>query len=380
MRVSVMVVVILTLGAVLGVLFLWHPGKIAPPPSASALENGPMDDVVVVTPNELIEAHRQSTGIEKNNVPKRGKAASNGAADNVASELPESARRTKEILNGLMRSNPGQAQLTAEQAEAVNANVREMIAQGSAAVPAIREFLDLNTDLTFAEEKGSWSLKYNSLRSALFEGLRQIGGPEATEALRRVLGTTAEPGEIAQIARHLESLAPGEHHQEIVEAARETFAMAAKGQAGIRDTAPVFQVLQKLNDPSVIPVLEEAAPQFRYYSALSLAELPEGEGVPALIRMADSNGQSRSNLNDFALLALSQISDQNAEARNALVATAQTGTISDNLWRLLGRSLAGEQMQIGQPLQPLAVADSPQTGNRVRGAITYHNYLNKQNF
>ena len=379
-RTSVVVSALLVAGCVASFMALRHGDE--PPAVVPAATTGTahVDEQVGVDSDELAAAQRQTTGIEKNAITRRARISPTPVTTDAANALPEFARPTQEILNELLQANPGQALLTPQEAEALNAKMREIIAQGSAAVPAIREFLARNVDLTFAEENRGRSLSYNSLRSGLLDALRRIGDPEAIAALSEVLRMTAEPAEVAQIARNLESLAPGEHRQEIVEAARETLAMAANRQLTNRDMAPVFQLLQGFEDAGVVPILQEAAPQFRYYSTLALAGLPDGQGVPALIQMAESSNDPRSNLNDFALLVLSQITDKYPEAQNVLLAEASANVISDNLWRLLGRSLAGEQMQIGRPLQQLSTPEGAPNRNGVQGVTTYDDGSSSQNY
>jgi hypothetical protein len=96
-----------------------------------------------------------------------------------------------------------------------------------------------------------------------------------------------------------------------------------------------------------------------------------------LIRLAQSDEKPRSNLKDFALVTLSQVFDKSPDAQQALVTEAQRNTISDSVWRLLGKSLSGEQMQIGEPqVRP----DGGISNLRIPGITTYHNEANNQNF
>jgi hypothetical protein len=380
-RTSVLVSALLAAGCVaVSFVALRHRDALPPVVPPATTRTATADEPVVVESDELADAQRQTTGIEKSAIPRRAKISSTTTTTDAANAFPESARPTQGILNELLQANVGQAPLTPQQAEALNAKMREIIAQGSAAVPAIREFLARNVDLTFAEENRGRSLSYNSLRSGLLDALRRIGDPESIAALSEVLRTTAEPAEVAQIARNFESMAPGEHRQEIVEAARETLAMAADRQITNRDMAPVFQLLQGFEAADVVPILQEAAPQFRYYSTLALAGLPDGQGVPALIQMAESGNDPRSSLNNFALLVLSQIADKYPEAQNALLAEASANAISDNLWRLLGRSLAGEQMQIGRPLQQLSTPEGAPNQTGVQGVTTYDDGSSSQSY
>ena len=309
MRVTVLVAASLALASVLTLVALRRPAPLSDAPLKAGSATPPSDEAVVVDPSALAAAQRQATGIEESTVPSRPKGSEAAVVGVAAGPLPESARPTKDLLDGVLQVSSVQAQLDPEQAEALNQKMRAIIAQGQAALPVLREFLARNLDLTFGEANGANTLEFNSLRSGLLEALRLIGGPEAITISREVLRTTGDPGEVAQIARNLESVASGEYRPEIVDAARETLAMAAKGPLP-SDAAPLFRVLQGFDDASALPVLEEAASRFRYYSALALAGIPEGQGVPALMQMAQSGDRPRSNLNDFALLALSQVADK----------------------------------------------------------------------
>jgi citrate lyase gamma subunit len=82
-------------------------------------------------------------------------------------------------------------------------------------------------DSNFGEELG-----YASLRLTMLDTLKQIGGPEAQGAMVHVLQTTADPNEILQVAKDLESDAPGQYRDQILQAARETMDMAVRNQSG----------------------------------------------------------------------------------------------------------------------------------------------------
>jgi len=172
----------------------------------------------------------------------------------------------------------------------------------------------------------------------MFEALVRIGGADGIAVTLQTLQTTADPREIAVLAQNLEKLAPGEHRQEAIEAARDALAMAASGKLDGADVAPLFEVLNKFGDTSVVTDLIEAAKQWNYYSAIALAELPDGAGVPALIDMAQGTSGGRLN----ALEMLAQLSTQYPDARAALVEQARANKISPNMWPYLTPLLAGD--------------------------------------
>ena len=163
-------------------------------------------------------------------------------------------------------------------------------------------------------------------------------GAEGIAGTLQTLQNTADPREIALLAQNLEKLAPGEHRQEAIEAARDALAMAAGGKLEGADVAPLFEVLRSYGDTSVLTDLMQAAKQWNYYSAIALAQLPDGAGIPTLIEMAQATSSGRLN----ALEMLTQLSAQYSEARAALVEQAHANKIPPNMWPYLTPLLAGD--------------------------------------
>jgi hypothetical protein len=111
-------------------------------------------------------------------------------------------------------------------------------------VPAIRDFLALNQDLNFAAIGGGELTGQTSMRTALINGLQQIGGPEATAHMLQTLQTTTVPSEIELLARNLEQQVPGQYRQEVLHAANDVLAMVSKGQLPGWDVGSLFKVFQ----------------------------------------------------------------------------------------------------------------------------------------
>jgi hypothetical protein len=86
----------------------------------------------------------------------------------------------------------------------------ELIAQGPAAIPAIREYLQKNEDINFSILRGGILLGEPSLRAALLDALHQIGLPESTGLMVETLKTSVTPTEIALLAGYLDQQAPGQ--------------------------------------------------------------------------------------------------------------------------------------------------------------------------
>ncbi len=233
--------------------------------------------------------------------------------------------------------------------------LQQLVKEGSAAVPAMREFLARNVDLDFGPE-ASQVLGYPSVRSALFDVLEQIGGPEAMSVMLETLRTTSDPREIALLARNLERQAPEQYRQEALNAAREALAMAAAGKLDGRDVGPLFEVLQKFGGTAAVSDLEQATRQWKYYALLSLAQLTDGAGVPALIQMARDPGAAGKGTLGVALEMLARITPQYPEARVALVEQARQNKIPANLWPYVASSLTGDQYQYQESVFSSAAA------------------------
>jgi hypothetical protein len=189
-------------------------------------------------------------------------------------------------------------------------------------------------------------LGYGSARGALFEALRQIGGPEGTQATLEALQGTGDPREILTLARNLDSMAPGEHRQEMLDSTRQVLDMAGRGELPGYDVGPLFEVLQKYGGSAALPDLEQGMARYKYYGAIGLVNLPDGAGIPSLIQMAGETGNNRG----IALEMLAQVSTQYPEARAVLMDQVRSGKIPPNLWPYLGSVLGGDYYQLPDTL------------------------------
>jgi hypothetical protein len=280
---------------------------------------------------------------------------------------------TRQLVAGLTALDPSRGPITREAAEQWKQNLAALTAQGVAAVPAIREFLEQNQELNFSAVPGGEQLGQSSLRSALINALQQIGGPEATGLMVDTLRGATLPSEISQLAQSLEQAAPGQYRQEAINAVNEVLAMAGRNQlpAGW-DVGTLFKVLQTYGDASTAGSLSELQGRWRYYATMALAGMSSGEGVPMLIQEAQNpaGGSNR----DFALQMLAQVATQYPEASAALLEQVKQGQIPDGAWRKIVTGLAGDQYQIGAPPPE---AGAPAT---LPGLKTYHIDSGNQNF
>jgi hypothetical protein len=302
--------------------------------------------------------------------PSRPETAADRAGAN-ANVSPESAQ----LVARLSQIDLTGGVLTAEQAKQLNQNFKQLAAQGDAAVPAIRQFLQRNQDLSFNEINGGKNVEYSSLRMGLIDALKQIGGPDAIALSRETLQTSADPLEVAILARNLDTLAPGQYRQEALNAARETLAQVESGQLRGLDVGPLFALLQTYGDASVMADLEKALPQWTFYATMALAGLPDGQGVEELVRQVEEPDRPGTTKNNFKYQMLAQFATQYPVAGAALLDQARQNQLSDAAWRNIAAGLGGDQYQFNNPLLNSAatVANRP-------GLKTYHTENGNQNF
>jgi hypothetical protein len=284
--------------------------------------------------------------------------------------LPEGAAsllHADELVNSLTRLDISSGSITREQADQWNQCVKALAARGPSGVSAIREFLDSNQEVSFAAVRGAEFLGEPSVRLALLDALKQSGAPEALETLLQTLRTTAVPSEVALIAQHLDALAPAQYRQETLNAVNEVLGMASQDELKGLDVGPLFQILQSYGDSSVVQTLEQLGSKWNYYAAITLAGLPDGEGIDALIRKVSADDASRSPGADFSFQMLSQMAAQYPDAGAALVDLAQKGKIPDSAWRQIASGLGGDQFGIG-----LSPAENKLALLGALGAKTYH--------
>jgi hypothetical protein len=137
----------------------------------------------------------------------------------------------------------------------------------------------------------------------------------------------------------------------------------------------LFDLLRNLGDASAVPDLENAMSQWSYYATLALAGMPEGQGIPALVRQvqAQDPGFAGTARGDFEYQILAQVAAQYPEAAAALLDQARSGTLGDSTWRAIIAGLAGDQSRFGNVLPAGSAPEKP-------GLKSYHSVLGNQNY
>jgi uncharacterized protein YoaH (UPF0181 family) len=269
---------------------------------------------------------------------------------------PADPKNLVSILSALNGKEP----VTAEQAQKWKESLQQLIRQGPSSVPAIQQFLAQNLDANYAGVSGANALGYSSLRSAMLDALAQIGGPESTQAILQVLQTSIFPTDIATLAKTLDAQGPGQYQQAILDAVRQQLNLGALDQLGGANVLPLFQVLasEAASGANISADLTQYSEKWPYYSAIALASLPDGAGVPSLSQIAQ--GAVPGN-QAAAAQALAELAPQNTQALSSLLDLAKGGQLPDSVMAQLAPYLAGRQYQLGPPEDPA-----------VGGVLTFH--------
>lgn len=307
------------------------------PVASSADDSGP----VVQEPAEAVSDSR-TAGVEPDAATDTGRNADTPTRD-PDEPIPAEVRQLMSRLATLLVSLKGKSEAARpETLEAWKAGLRDLTAMGAAGIPAILQFMSEGTDAVFSREEraqlGQWSA-----RTGMIQALRQIGGPEAVAAMSQILDKPQTYQEVALLAQSLEDAEPGQHRDQALAIARARLAVATSAPAtsGAADVAPLFEVLGSYGKPETAQDLEAAAGHWKYYAMSALAQLPEGAGVPSLIRLAEPNSPGGNRLQ--ALQVLTELAPANEAAREFLIAQASSGGIPAEYWSYLKQPLSGNQ-------------------------------------
>ncbi len=271
------------------------------------------------------------------------------------------------LVKGLMSLSGTNAAITPENVEAWRSNFQQLVQGGTAALPAIHAFLQHKVDYPFTGEVAQ-ALGQGSARLAAFDALRQIGGPDAAAVMESALSSTTAPKEIAMLARDLDDAAPGEYRDQILAAARNGLEAARTEKDPNLDVAPLFEVYQHYGDASAVPDLEKATGQWKYYATVALADLPEGSGIPSLLKMAGGSGDRV-----VALEMVAQLAPENPTVREFLTSQVANKQIPANLWPYLVSPLSGDQYFLSDS----AITRLPEVRSTSDIKTTHINYGNQ---
>jgi len=293
-------------------------------------------------------------------------------------ETPPNAltpRTPQQLVSEILEISSTEGPITAEQAEKFKRNLEELIKQGAVSIPAIRELLDKKMEFDYADVPGGEQMGYASLRAGLLDALRQIGGPEAQEAMVQVLQTSALPAELLAIANNLDQEAPGQYREQILYAARESIAMAATNPAAANiELGPAFRILQNYGDANTTFDAAKNEPA-NFNNAINLANMPEGQGLAALVQMAENSSSASGQT--IATEMIAQMAGQNSKAVDTLMQMAQNGQISNSTWEKLAPILGGDQYQVANPSSQ-SPSDAQSSGFTIINNATTADQINQR--
>jgi len=295
---------------------------------------------------------------------------------NPPTAAPSIARTPQQLVAEILEISSTEGPITAEKAEKFKRNLEELIKQGAGSVPAIRELLEKKLEYDFADVPGGEQVGYASLRASMIDALKQIGGPEAQEAMVQVLQTSALPSELLAIANNLDQDAPGLYRDQILNAARESLAIAATNQYANVELGPAFRILQNYGAANTTADAAKNEPA-NFNNAINLANMPEGQGLASLVQMAEN--PSSASGQTIATEMIAQMAGQNSKALDAVIQMAQNGQISNGTWEKLAPILGGDQYQIGSSAQSSGDPNVPQnSGFTIINNVTTSDEINQR--
>jgi len=321
---------------VLGVFVLLQFSKDKPPPIATGAEPAAVEqesNAVTKTPSADHAAWSAALPTRK-------------AVRESLAGAPLTLAGARTLITNLTQLDPKLQNVTPELIASWRSQYEALKNSGAEGASAIREFLARNEDVSFDGLTGKNSVGYSSLRMAMLDALASIGGPAGIEGLLDVLHTTALPAEIAQLAQHLDTLAPSQYRQELVESSRAVLANAQTGDLKDYDVGSLFQVLAKYGGADAVANFQTAGEKWKSYAAIALGNLPDGAGIPALLEVA------RNSSGATAAAAWPMVAERAAtsdEARNALLDAVRAGTVPVSAWPDLARALGGHEFHIIAP-------------------------------
>jgi hypothetical protein len=184
--------------------------------------------------------------------------------------------------------------------------------------------------------------------------------------------SATNPTQFAAIAQQFAALLPGQISQPEINAARETLDRAAQGELQGVDVGPIFRALEGSSDPGVVQDLVSRLPEWQYYSTIALAELPNGQGIPALVQQLQTLDPSAAEARTFIFQMLAQVAARYPDAANAILDQARSNQLSERMWHRVANGLAGDQYQL--------TPDTPQGTANPTDLKSYHMEKGNQNF
>jgi hypothetical protein len=269
------------------------------------------------------------------------------------------------VVEGVVAQFQNTRELTPEGARELKRQLQLVREFGKEVVPAIRAFLRSQENVELDKLKGAKLAQQRTLRLALLDTLRQIGGAEAVAVSLEQLRMTQSPGEIAMMARTLEEAAPGMFRDEALRAVIGALQVLTRSKDSL-EVRPLFETLQALGGAEAMTNLERlphnanmvryltgkdtnVTPTVQMYALITLAGMPDGEGVSGLAALAGDPRVPVAHKTTGPFQMLAQASADQAQAGQALVELAQAKQIPDQAWNTVANALVGKHLQFPSP-------------------------------
>jgi len=176
--------------------------------------------------------------------------ASPTAPTTAATPLPDPDRAliARQLIKSLSEINLQPGELTPEKADKWKQDLEQLIEQGSATVPPLREFFQSHADMRFDSGSGTNLLGEPSLRIAFMKVLFDVPTPDNVDLQEEVLRTTTDPAEVALLARQMEAQEPGKYRDLIISTAQESLTQAKSGRWPGQNTGPLIKILKQYGE------------------------------------------------------------------------------------------------------------------------------------
>ena len=174
--------------------------------------------------------------------------------------------------------------------------------------------------------------------------------------------------QFAAVAQQFAALSANQIGPEEIAAAREILNRVASSELQGGDVGPIFRALQHSSDPNLISEFVSRIPQWQYYATFALSEMPNAQGIPALVQQLQLPDSQTGESRYFILEILAQDAAGNPDAANAILDQARSNRLTKGMWQRVALGLGGDQYIMTAPVTP-----SP-------NLKTYHMAAGNQNF
>ena len=265
------------------------------------------------------------------------------------SERRRGAARDSSLLLALGRVE-GMRFMTAKRAAYVGELLAGLRGRGAAAIPDIAAFLHRGADVDFATMRGGDRVGHRTLRLAMLDTLRDIGGSVAVGLTLETLDRTRAPLEVATLAHALEAEEPHVHRDDVLRAVDEALVRAEDApEKHVPDVGPLFDVLRGYDVDEAVDLLQRSVPQWGEYALIALAGMPDGAGLPTVMALAETPDAPTADA-ALPVRILAQTSIDYPEAGDTLVGLARSGRIADELWAPMAEALSGKHLQFSHEM------------------------------